>query len=476
MTKFSPGDLVKARGREWVVLPERLPDTLTLRPLTGNENDTVILDPKLELTEVESAQFDLPEDAKTTVQPKAALLADALQMTLRRGAGPFRSAGQLAFEPRTYQLVPLLMALKLAVPRLLIADGVGVGKTIEAGLILREFMDRGEVNEFTVLCPPHLIDQWTAELEDKFGIEAVAVTASSAKRLERNLPIDQNLFNAYPHTVVSLDYIKADKRRENFASACPNFVIVDEAHTCVGTHRGRQQRFELLSSLAKNPERGLVMLTATPHSGDELAFGRLLSLIDPDFEALEVREKDSSENQKYRERLSQHYVQRGRKNLDEGEWGEEEKRLFPEHKETELTYNLSYAMRDFQETVLKFYDSSVSLPGLKNRRKMGLNWSTLTLLRCMASSPAAGLSTLKMRLQNEQLENLNENEFKQTKEQAESKIYDDEGDEAGYGDIEPGISLYSEQNLNVLLKKAEKLQKDDDLKLEALLNALKEVT
>lgn len=473
MTKFSPGDLVKARDREWVVLPERIPDTLTLRPLTGNENDTVILDPELELTKVVSAQFDLPEDAKSTVQPKAALLADALQMTLRRGAGPFRSAGQLAFEPRTYQLVPLLMALKLSVPRILIADGVGVGKTIEAGLILREFMDRGEVNEFTVLCPPHLIDQWTAELEDKFGIEAVAVTASSASRLERNLPVDQNLFKAYPYTVVSLDYIKADKRRENFAQACPNFVIVDEAHTCVGTHRGRQQRFELLSSLAKSKERGLVMVTATPHSGDELAFGRLLSLIDPEFEALEAREKNSSEKRKYTERLSHHYVQRGRKNLDEGEWGDGEKRLFPEHKETELTYKLSYAQQDFQETVRKFYASSVELPGFKNRRKIGLNWSTLTLLRCMASSPAAGLSTLRKRIQNEQLDNLHEKEFKQTKEQTESKIYDDEEDEKGSGDIEPGISLFSEKNLIELLKKAVKIQKDKDEKLEALLRVLK---
>lgn len=473
MTQFAPGDLVKARGREWVVLPERLPDTLTLRPLTGNENDTVILDPNIELTPVVSAQFDLPEDAKVTVQPKAALLADALQMTLRRGAGPFRSAGQLAFEPRTYQLVPLLMALKLSVPRLVIADGVGVGKTIEAGLILREFMDRGEVNDFTVLCPPHLIDQWTAELEEKFGIEAVAVTASSAPRLERNLPPDLNLFKAYPHTVVSLDYIKADRRRENFASACPNFVIIDEAHTCVGTHRGRQQRFELLSSLARNDERGMVMLTATPHSGDELAFGRLLSLIDPEFEALEASETDSSANQKYRERLSLHYVQRGRKNLDEGEWGDSEKRLFPEHKETELTYELSYAQNDFQETVLHLYDSSVALPGLKKRRKIGLNWSTLTLLRCMASSPAAGLSTLKKRLQNKRIEDLEENEFKQTKEHIESKIYDDDGDESGAGDIEPGVSLHSEQNLNVLLKKAEKLLKGEDLKLEKLVGGVK---
>lgn len=473
MMQFVPGDLVKARGREWVVLPERLPDTLTLRPLTGNENDTVILDPNLELTPVVSAQFDLPVDAKHTVQPKAALLADALQMTLRRGAGPFRSAGQLAFEPRTYQLVPLLMALKHSVPRLLIADGVGVGKTIEAGLILREFMDRGEVNAFTVLCPPHLIDQWTAELEEKFGIEAVAVTASSASRLERNRPPDQTLFRAYPHTVVSLDYIKADRRRDNFARTCPDFVVVDEAHTCVGTHRGKQQRFELLSSLAEDKERAMIMLTATPHSGDELAFGRLLSLIDPEFEALEAKEKISSENKKYREKLAQHYVQRGRKNLDEREWGESDKRLFPEHKETELKYELSYAQRDFQETVLKFYDSSVGLPSLEGRRKIGLNWSTLTLLRCMASSPAAGLSTLKKRLQNEKIEEFREDEFKHTKEQVESRIYDDEADESGAGDIEPGVSLHSQQNLNALLKKAEKLFRGDDLKLEKLISGLK---
>ena len=69
-------------------------------------------------------------------------------------------------------------------------------------------------------------------------------------RLERGLPLAQTLFDAYPFTVVSLDYIKAEKRREGFARACPDFVIVDEAHACVGTHKGRQQRFELLSGLA----------------------------------------------------------------------------------------------------------------------------------------------------------------------------------------------------------------------------------
>jgi SNF2 family DNA or RNA helicase len=85
-----------------------------------------------------------------------------------------------------------------AAPRLLIADDVGIGKTIEAGLILRELMDRGEVDAFSVLCPPHLVEQWLGELKARFGIDAVPVTSSTASRLERGLPLAQTLFEPIP--------------------------------------------------------------------------------------------------------------------------------------------------------------------------------------------------------------------------------------------------------------------------------------
>src|SRR5207237_240296 len=130
--------------------------------------------------------------------------------------------------------------------RLLVADGVGVGKTIEAGLIARELLDRGEIDRMAVLCPPHLVEQWVKELDDRFHIRAAAVTAAGAARLERGLPPSESIFTAYPHTVVSLDYIKSDKRRSEFLRACPGFVIVDEAHTCAAAGQGRHQRYELL--------------------------------------------------------------------------------------------------------------------------------------------------------------------------------------------------------------------------------------
>lgn len=449
---FSPGDLVRARGREWVALPAPREGILALRPLSGSENDVVVLDPSLEVAAVEAARFDLPTDARTTVQAKAALLADALRLTLRRGAGPFRSAAQLAFEPRTYQLVPLLMALRLQVPRLLIADDVGIGKTIEAGLILRELMDRGEVDAFSVLCPPHLVDQWIIELKDRFGIDAVPVTSGTAARLERDLPLAQTLFDAYPHTVVSLDYIKAEKRREGFARACPDFVIVDEAHACVGTHKGRQQRFELLQGLARDAERRIIMLTATPHSGDEDAFSRLLSLIDPDFAS------PNFEDGRYRERLARHYVQRRRVDLIEGDWQED--RSFPKHETKEHAYNLSREHLAFQEAVLEYCFSLVSKAGAHKKDQRLAFWGTLALMRCVGSSPAAAVSALRNRAANEA-------------DRLEPQIYDEDGDDEDAVDIEPNMALSDDPQLRELMEQAGQLLSDTDPKLEALIGVLK---
>jgi hypothetical protein len=101
-------------------------------------------------------------------------------------------------------------------------------------------------------------------------------------------------------------------------------VIVDEAHACVGTHKGKQQRFELLAGLARDPERRMIFLTATPHSGDEDAFGRLLSLIEPSFGTMNF------EDARYRERLARHFVQRQRIDLVSGDW--DENRAFPSMK------------------------------------------------------------------------------------------------------------------------------------------------
>ena len=449
---FVPGDLVQARGREWVVLPSPGEDWLRLRPLSGTEADIQVLLPALEREPVRPAHFDLPIADDLATQDAARLLSEALRLSLRRGAGPFRSAARVAFEPRAYQLVPLLMALRLATVRLLIADDVGIGKTIEAGLILREMVDRGEVDRFAVLCPPHLVDQWTGELLAKFDLDATAVTAASAARLERGLAASQTLFDAYPYTVVSLDYIKADKRRDSFARACPSLVIVDEAHACVGTHKGRQQRFGLLKRLTEDHERHLIMLTATPHSGDEEAFDRLLSLLDDGFAAAKLDEEG------FRIRLARHFVQRRRIDITGRNWGED--RAFPRHEASESPYRLNPEHQAFHDAVLDYCLGVVEGAGLDQQKRRLAFWGTLALMRCVGSSPAAALSALRNRMATEV-------------DRLEEQVLDDDADELDAVDVEPASGLAEAGPLGALIAQAEGLTKAKDPKIDATVRLLK---
>src|SRR5579859_8117411 len=303
---FAVGSLVKARGREWVVLPESDEQMLVLRPLGGtNEEVTGIY---LPLESVEPAQFDLPNPALWGDYRSCHLLRDALRLGFRSSAGPFRSFAQISVEPRPYQLVPLLMALRQDPVRLLIADDVGIGKTIEAALISRELLDQGSAQRLAVLCPPHLAEQWQTELRDKFHIDAELVLASTARRLERGLGVGESLFEFYDNVIVSTDFIKAERHRDDFVRTCPELVIVDEAHGfALGSDRGRQLRHELLTKLAADERRHLILATATPHSGNEHAFRSLLTLLDPAFADL-PDELGGPANEPHRGRLARHLI------------------------------------------------------------------------------------------------------------------------------------------------------------------------
>src|SRR5438876_8118657 len=181
---FAVGSLVKARGREWVVLPESGEEMLILRPLGGSEDEVTGIFMPLE--RVDPATFDLPDPAQRGDERSCRLLRDAVRLGFRSSAGPFRSFARMAVEPRPYQLVPLMMALKLDPVRLLIADDVGIGKTIEAALVARELLDRGEIQRIAVLCPPQLAEQWQAELTEKFNLDAEVVLPGTSTRLEKH--------------------------------------------------------------------------------------------------------------------------------------------------------------------------------------------------------------------------------------------------------------------------------------------------
>jgi superfamily II DNA or RNA helicase len=468
--RYQPGSLVTARGREWVVLPQSTADTLHLRPLGSAEEDSTVIYLPLERRPVSHASFPLPQPNVLGNQAAGLLLRDALLLKLRNGAGPFRSFGNIAFEPRAYQLVPLLMALKLPTIRLLIADDVGIGKTIEAGLIARELLDRGEIGRLAVLCPPHLCDQWQDELANKFHIRAEKVHTSTAGRLERGLPANTSIFDAHPYTVVSLDYIKSDRRRDEFQRACPECVIVDEAHTCAQGAQVRHQRFRLLKGLAEVRGRHMILLTATPHSGDDEAFYNLLGLLHEHFK--ELKELPADERHPLRERLAQHFVQRRRKDIDE--WHEAQG--FPERLTTEVTYRLTGKWGKLFDDVLAYARELVTRSAAETRQRQRMSWwAALALLRCVSSSPAAAVIALRTRLENPlgregATEALSEAEVETL---GRERVLDGAEGALSEDDIEPGARIEDTKRLEALIETAEGLVGErNDPKLAALVKHL----
>lgn len=389
---FAPGALVHARGREWVVLPESGDDLLVLRPLGGGDDDTAAVFPALE--PVRSATFAPPTVHDAGDASRAALLRTALRIGFRSSAGPFRSLARLAVEPRAYQFVPLLMALRQETVRLLIADDVGIGKTVEAGMIAAELLAQGEVGRLAVLCSPALAEQWRQELHDKFALDAAVVLPSTVTKLSRGLLLSESLFERHSHVVVSTDFIKSHQRRDEFVNHCPELVIVDEAHTAVtdsAATRARTQRYELVRRLAADPRRHLVLVTATPHSGKEEGFRNLLGLLDP---ALATVDLDDQEG---RARLARHFVQRRRANLRRAEYLGEET-VFPSDRLTkEAPYSLGAEYRRLFDSVLGYAREQVADAATGSVRQRVRWWSALALLRALASSPRAASATLRTR-------------------------------------------------------------------------------
>lgn len=458
---FTPGVLVHARGREWVVQPASNRECLRLRPLGGSDEDVVTLIPQLEPSPPVPAVFPWPDPQRPGTHDAARLLRDALRLKLRAGAGPFRSFGNIAVEPRAYQLVPLLMALRLPTVRLLIADDVGVGKTIEAGLIVRELFDRGEITRLAVLCPPSLVDQWQQELATHFNLKAVALTSASVNKLERDLPHGSGLFDQHPIVVVSLDYIKSERHREHFLAIAPECIIVDEAHTCAASGQGRQLRFELLQRLVADDARHMILLTATPHSGDESAFYNLLSLLRPEFANLQTI--GANADHPLRQQLARHFVQRRRKDIEE--W--QDNRIFPRRLTAELTYKLTGRWGSFFDAVQAYCVDLAARTEQDEGDAARLIWyATLALLRCVASSPAAAEKALTTRLggSQEELEALADDE----------RVLDGQPDDLAATDLEPAAQIEDAHRLSALIAESQSLASaDDDPKLAALIKHLK---
>lgn len=399
---FKTGTLVDFRNRPWVVQKSNDSEVLLIKPLGGTDAESVGLYLPLYGSNfsLKSYHFQTPksDDLNRGWADNAHILYDACRLSFRDVAGPFQCLGRLSFEPRPYQMVPLILALKQPKIRLMISDDVGIGKTLESLLIAKELLDRKEIDRFAVICLPHLCEQWQNEIRDKFGLDAEIIRSSTISKLEKKLQGNQNVFRDIPYQVISIDYIKTDNRYKMFVEHCPDFVIVDEAHTCArpkGANKGQQQRYRLLRELANKPDQQLVLLTATPHSGQAEEFQSLTGLLDSKFENYELKEA------KEREELSKHFIQRRRADI-KPYLGDET--VFPDRValDDNDNYRISPAYKNLLQNIIDYIKGGIKKANtFENRKRRYIYWDLLALMRGIMSSPVAGISMLENKIKNE---------------------------------------------------------------------------
>ena len=301
MQTLLPGTEVVARNLRWtVVLSQPLGSQTLYRlrvaggALAGRELD--VLHP---FEPIEPVRHDLdPVRAHTLQNWLAYHRAFLLEQSLGSGALLAVQPGRLRMEP--YQLVPLMRALKLSRVRLLLADGVGLGKTVQAGIILTELLARRLAHRILVVAPAGpLLNQWKEELVQRFGLRMEMVDRARIEQVRRSEELGANPFDHLPLALASPDFLKQERVLEQLERTAYDVVVIDEAHHFgdLGTAADRDDtlRRRLAETLARRCD-SLLLLTATPHDGNDRSFASLCELLDPSL----VDGKGSLRGQQYR--------------------------------------------------------------------------------------------------------------------------------------------------------------------------------
>jgi superfamily II DNA or RNA helicase len=320
----APGQLVTVRNRVWVaadvtagavasgnamVLTGQVPHVVTLVSIEDDARDERLrVVWELERGAVAHDQHALPDPADGFDDPAQ---LDAFLDAVRWGAiasadrtvlqAPFRSGIQI----EEYQLDPVVRALSMPRTNLLIADDVGLGKTIEAGLVMQELMLRYRARTMLIVCPAGLTLQWRDEMRDKFGLQFRIVEAAALKDLRRSRGLYANPWTHYPRLIVSIDWLKRDRPMRMLRDVLPiapkyprtfDLLVVDEVHTCAPSARGDYAvdslRTQAIRTLAPHCEHRL-FLSATPHNGYLESFTALLELLDDQRFARGVRPSEA---------------------------------------------------------------------------------------------------------------------------------------------------------------------------------------
>jgi SNF2 family DNA or RNA helicase len=414
-----PGQLVNVRSRRWVV-NEVNKSALPAPPLKPTATSAQHL---VSLLSVEDDALGEDLQVVWEIEPGAMVIEkvalpdptgfdapdrlDAFLDVVRWGASssadvrsiqsPFRSG----IDIEDYQLDPVVRAIQMPRVNLLVADDVGLGKTIESGLVALELIIRHRARRVLVICPASLQFQWRDQMRDKFGLDFRIVDSELMRVLRRKRGIHVNPWSHFPRLITSIDFLKRERPLRLFRETLPaegqsiyprryDVLICDEAHNCAPAGRGKYAtdslRTEALRLIAPHFEHKL-FLTATPHNGYSESFTALLELLDNQRFARGMS-TDTKEFMRQRDAVM---VRRLKSELPKDDYGQDR---FPRRSLEAL--EVDYPLDEKRiHAALKEYTSKRQARAQEHSERFATDFVLMTLKKRLFSSPAAFLRTLE---------------------------------------------------------------------------------